>query len=411
MSLLQLLRMALRYSVGLRAGYLSSFLSLLSMLGIALAITLLVIVLSVMNGFDREMRERILGLVPQLTVKSWEPFSDWQQHLQTIRAHEQVVEVAPYVQLQAMLVHKGVIDTAVINGFADVPDLQPRALSALLPASVLAAFNEDSRAMVLGSALARKLDLEPGDRVTLIVPSTQGLNAPPRYQYLTLLDTMHSGTELDESAAFMHLPLAAELAGIEGRIHGFRVGLDDLFMAPRVGWELAEALPPGFYSSDWTMTHGNLYAAIQLSRDMIGILLLSIIAIAAFNVVSSLVLVVIDKHSDIAILMALGATPRQIHTLFLLQGSLIAVAGIILGTALGVAGSVWIADVVAWLERLLSIQFLRTDVYPISYLPSDLRISDLLLINAVTIVMCFLAALYPARRASRLLPAEALRHD
>jgi len=407
----QLCSIAWRYTVGLRAGYLSSFLSMLSMLGIVLAIALLILVLSVMNGFDREMRENILALVPQLTIKSWQAFGDWEQQAQSLRKHSQVVEVAPFVQFQAMLVHEGIMETALVNGFSSRSEYQPSALDRLIDSQTRERFADLEKGLLLGSALARNLGLEEGDRVTLIVPSGSGQPTAPRFEHLLLVGVLHSGTELDEAAAFVQLDLAASLAGVPGRVHGFRLSLLDIFQAPAVGWELVEQMPPGYYASDWTMTHGNLYAAIQLSRDMIGILLFSIIAIAAFNVVSSLVLVVIDKHSDIAILRALGATPANINGIFLLQGMLIAAVGTVLGSGLGALASYWISDIVQALERLLSIQFLTTDVYPISYLPSDLRLSDIVMVNAVTVLMCFFAALYPARRAAALPPAEALRHD
>ncbi|MEE4193256.1 MAG: FtsX-like permease family protein, partial [Halieaceae bacterium] len=219
------------------------------------------------------------------------------------------------------------------------------------------------------------------------------------------------GTELDEALAVVHLDQAAVLAGTGGSVHGFRVAVEDVFAAPRMGWELVNALPPGFYATDWTQTHGNLYAAIQMSRDLVILLLFSIIAIAAFNVVSSLVLVVVDKRADIAILRAQGARPGDIGGIFLRQGLLIALAGTLLGSALGIAASLGVTDLVAGLERWLGIRFLDTDVYPIGYLPSDLRVEDLLLINGVAVILCFLAALYPARRAARLPPADALRHE
>lgn len=411
MSIRQLFSIAWRYTIGLRAGYLSSFLSMLSMLGIVLAIALLILVLSVMNGFDREMRENILALVPQLTIKSWQAVDDWEAQAAALLEHAQVREAVPFVQLQGMLVHEGSMETALVNGFSTRAEQQPAAMGLLVQRATRERFAENSKSLLLGSSLAQKLGLSEGGRVTLIVPAATGGASTPRFETLELVGIVHSGTELDEAAAFVQLETAADLAGIPGRVHGFRLGLHDIFQASRIGWELVERLPPGYYASDWTMTHGNLYAAIQLSRDMIGVLLLSIIAIAAFNVVSSLVLVVIDKHSDIAILRALGATPAHINGIFLLQGMLIAAVGTVLGSILGILASHWISAIVLGLERLLSIQFLTTDVYPISYLPSDLRLADVLLVNAVTVMMCFLAALYPARRAAALPPAEVLRHD
>lgn len=291
------------------------------------------------------------------------------------------------------------------------------ALQRVLLPEEIQGFEEQVDGLLLGAELARRLSLQRGDHLTLIVPAvaapTAGVpaTAGTRYRHVQLSGLIDSGTELDQVAAFIHLPVAAELAGTGGAVHGFRLVLVDLFAASRVGWELVSRLPAGFYASDWTMTHGNLYAAIQLSRDLIGVLLLSIIAIAAFNVVSSLVLVVVDKHSDIAILRAQGATPAAINGIFLLQGLLIAVIGSALGSALGIAGSYWVGDIVGFIESVFNVQFLTTDIYPVSYLPSDLRLGDVLAINLATMIMCFLAALYPARRAAKLPPAEALRHE
>ncbi|MEP5765574.1 MAG: lipoprotein-releasing ABC transporter permease subunit [Halieaceae bacterium] len=407
----QLLRVAGRYTFAWRKGYLSSFLSLLSMLGMILAIALLILVLSVMNGFDREMRDHILALVPQLTIKSWQPIENWQRYGGRIREHPEVTALAPFVQLQGMLLHDDRIDTALLQGIDLNQERQMTGLSRVLAPAAWKRFADDPNGIVLGQALAQRLGVEPGDSLTLLVPGESFGSRSANYQHLRLSATVNSGTELDQSIALLHLQRAASLAGIEGRVHGYRLQLLDLFAAPRVGWELINVLPQGFYAGDWTQTHGNLYAAIQMSRDLVIVLLLSIIAIAAFNVVSSLVLVVVDKRSDIAILRALGARPGDINGIFLQQGLLIAAVGTALGTALGVAMSLGITDFVALLEQLLGIHFLNTDVYPIGYLPADLRLGDVLLINSAAALLCFLAALYPARRAAQLPPAEALRHE
>ncbi len=407
----QIFSIASRYTLAWRKGYLSSFLSLLSMLGLVLAIALLILVLSVMNGFDREMRENILALVPQLTIKSWLPPDDWQASRDQLLKHPQVVAAAPYVELQGMMVKGNQVETVLVFGISAQQEQLAGGITRVVAAQQWQDFLVQSEGMLLGKALAKRLSLEPGDRATLIVPGVNFSTTSARYRHLQISGLLDSGTEIDESAAFIHLSLAAELAGKPGQVDGYRLQLTDLFAAPRVGWELVNAMPPGFYATDWTMTHGNLYAAIQMSRDLVGILLLSIIAIAAFNVVSSLVLVVVDKTSDIAILRALGASPADINKIFLLQGLIIALVGTVLGTALGVFASLWVTEIVAGIEGIFNVTFLDTDVYPIGYMPSDLRLADVFMINAVAAVLCFLAALYPARRAAKLPPAEALRHE
>ncbi len=407
----QLLAIARRYTLSWNSGYLSSVLSLLSVLGLVMAIALLVLVLSVMNGFDREMRENILALVPQLSVRGWAPVEDWEQAREQLRRHPEVVAVSPYVELQGLLVNKNHVDTVQVFGVQAEAEAVSGQLTRVLAAQQWQAFASNEAGVLLGSELAARLQLAIGERVTLIVPGPRADARAAAYQHLVLEGLIDTGTELDESAVFMSLPLAAELLGRPGSIDGFRLQLRDLFSAPRVGWEIIGDLAPTWYARDWTMTHGNLYAAIQMSRDMIGLLLLSIIAIAAFNVVSSLVLVVIDKRGDIAVLRALGASPRDIGRIFRRQGLLIAVLGCTVGSLLGSGASLWVTEAVAGLEALLGIRFLNTDVYPIGYMPSDLRLSDVLLINGVALSLCYLAAVYPARRAARLPPAEALRHE
>ena len=401
---------AVRYTLYIGNGYLSSFLSLLSMLGLVLAIALLIIVLSVMNGFEREMRDNILSLVPQLTIKSWRRFADWQGVAARLAEHPGVRSVTPYAELQGLLLKNSALDTALVVGVAPLA-APPDGLGRALAAGVWERFAADANGVILGQALARGLGLQSGDWLSLLVPGPGTQAAVPAYHHLRLSGVLRSATELDHTAALIQLETAARLLGDARRIDGFRLQLHDLFAAPRIGRELTSRLPRNFYATDWTRTHGNLYAAIQLSREIVGLLLLSIIAIAAFNLVSSLVLVVTDKRSDIAILRALGASPGDINGIFLRQGLLIAAVGMVLGSALGIAGSLLVTDAVAALEGLLGMRFLNTDVYPIGYLPADLLPSDVLLINATALLLCFVATLYPARRAARVPPAEALRQE
>ena len=409
MTLRQLLAIALRYTLNRQGAYLSGYLSSLSVVGIALAICLLLIVLSVMNGFEREMRDNILALVPQLTLKSLQPVTGWREGQERIASFPGVRGVAPYVQTEAMLAHGGRIDTAIVNGISLPDEARAGGLYQRLEASALERFAADSHGVLLGAKLAEKLQVTAGGPVTLITPSRRGRAA--EFAYLRVSGLLDTGTEWDHSAALLHLDMASRLAGLENAVHGYRITLDDLFQAGPIGWQLVRGLPAGYYASDWTMTHGNLYAAIRMSRDLIGMLLLSIIAIAAFNVVSSLVLVVVDKQGDIAILRALGATQGNIRVVFLLQGLLIAAIGVFLGSLLGILGSYWASDLAAGIEALFNVQFLSSDIYPVDYLPADLRWADVAAVGITTTLMCFLAALYPAHRAAKFLPAEVLRHE
>jgi len=406
-------RIALRYTFAFGQGHLSTFLSSLSVLGLVLAIGLLIIVLSVMNGFDKEMRERILGLVPHVTIYSYMPIENWQEPMARLRQHPQVREVTPFTEFDALFMRGTDIETARGVGL-DVADeaVMSRLLGSLSAAEV-ASFRARPNGLVLGVGIARRLGVGVDDQLTLIVPGTgQGdtLRAS-RFETVYVSALLETGTELDQGAALLHLPLASQLAGLDEAVSGLRVATGDIFGVHRIGWELVNQLPPGYYSTNWMMTHGNLYAAIQLSRDLISILLFSIIAVAAFNVVSSLVLVVFDKRGNIAILRTLGASGADIARIFVLQGAMIGLVGVLLGSILGALGSLAVPSLVGWLETLLGMRFLNTDVYPVSFLPVDLLVSDIALVGVIAFLMCIVAAIYPARRAAATAPATILNQD
>jgi lipoprotein-releasing system permease protein len=403
---------ALRYTFSLGQGHLSSFLSTLSMLGLVLAIALLIVVLSVMNGFDREMRERILSLVPHVTIHSHQPMADWRQQRATVMEHPEVLQVSPFTQFDALFIRGGDIETARGIGL-QFADEASRPLLDSLPGADLAGFQDRKDALLLGAGIARRLGASVGDTLTLVVPGggLTGDTGPTRLHALYLAGILETGTELDQGVALLHLELASQLAGLGDGVSGLRVVCNDIFAASRIGWELVNSLPVGHYATNWMMTHGNLYSAIQLSRDLVTILLLSLIAVAAFNVVSSLVLVVFDKRDNIAILRTLGASGSDIAWVFVIQGAMIGLVGVTLGALLGAAVSQVVPSLVAGIESLLDMRFLNTDVYPVSFLPVDLLLKDVLLVGSVAFVMCLLAAVYPARRAAGLAPASVLNQD
>jgi lipoprotein-releasing system permease protein len=407
------LRIALRYTFSFGRGHLSTFLSSLSMLGLVLAIGLLIVVLSVMNGFDKEMRERILALVPHITVHAHLPMRDWRAQQAVVMRHPDVVEVTPYTEFDALFMRGSDIETAKGIGLDPTDEAATGRLLSALPAEQLERFRQRPDGLVLGKGLAERLAVEVGDQLTLIVPGggLAGTSRPASFETVELTGVLDTGTELDQGAALVPLALASRLAGLDGAVSGLRVATRDIFAVSRIGWELMNELPPGYYTSNWMMTHGNLYAAIQLSRDLVSILLYSIIAVAAFNVVSSLVLVVFDKQGDIAILRTLGASPADIALVFVLQGAMIGVVGVALGSALGALGSLAVPGLVSGLERLLDMHFLNTDVYPVSFLPADLLARDVFVVGGVAFLMCVVAAIYPALRAARLAPAVILNQD
>jgi lipoprotein-releasing system permease protein len=406
------LRVALRYTFAFGRGHLSTFLSALSMLGLVLAISLLIIVLSVMNGFDKEMRQRILGLVPHITVHGHMPMVDWPEQAQRLAQHPEVLEATPFAQFDALFMRGSDIETAQGIGLDVADDRAVARLLGELGAAQTRAFRQAPDALILGEGIAQRLGVVPGDPLTLIVPGSAGSDPRgSRFETVRLAGVLETGTELDQTLALLHLPLASRLAGLDGAVSGLRLATSDIFGVRRIGWELLEQLPPGYYATNWMMTHGNLYAAIQLSRDLVAILLFSIIAVAAFNVVSSLVLVVFDKQGNIAILRTLGASGADIAWIFVLQGAMIGLVGVLVGSALGALGSLAVPGLVGWLEQLLGMRFLNTDVYPVSFLPVDLLARDVLLVGGIAFAMCVLAAVYPARRAAALAPALILNQD
>lgn len=413
MTRLERLRIAVRYTFAFGQGHLSAFLSSLSMLGLVLAISLLIIVLSVMNGFDKEMRERILSLVPHITVFSAIAIDDKASIIELIKSHPTVEGVTPFAQFDALVTRGTDIET--VRGVG-LDTTEAGAFASLLPyldATHAANFRRRDDGLILGVGVAQHLGVSVGERLNLIVPGTgaAGEMGPARFETVQLSAILNTGTELDQTIALVHLELASQLAGLNGNVSGFRVSTNQLFDVQRVGWELQEILPPGYYTTNWMLTHGNLYSAIQLSRDMVSILLFSIIGVAAFNVVSSLVLVVLDKQGNIAILRTLGATGSDIAWIFVLQGAMIGVVGVVLGSVVGALGSLAVPGLVSRLEQLLGMQFLNTDVYPVSFLPVDLLAKDVLTVGGIALGMCVIAAIYPARRAAKMAPALILNQD
>ncbi len=407
------LRIAVRYTFAFGQGHLSTFLSTLSILGLVLAISLLIIVLSVMNGFDKEMRERILALVPHITIYSDRPIVDWEQETELLKAHPEVEEVTPFAQFDALIMRGTDIET--VRGIG-LDSEQNGAFSPLLPyldRQQAIDFRQQENGLILGAGVAQNLGVKVGERVNVVVPGAgrAGEIGPTRFKTVQLSAILRTGTELDQSVALVHLALASDLAGLRGEVSGFRITTQGLFDVQTTAWDLQRMLPAGFYSTNWMMTHGNLYSAIQLSRDLISILLFSIIAVAAFNVVSSLVLVVLDKQGNIAILRTLGATGADIALVFVLQGAMIGLVGVVLGSLVGALGSQAVPKLVSWLEQLLGMRFLNTDVYPVSFLPVDLLLRDVVTVGGVALAMCIIAAIYPARRAAKLSPALILSQD
>lgn len=400
-----------RYGISRRHSQLVSFISSLSIASLVIGVALLVLVMSIMNGFDRELRERILGIMPQATIYQHYGIQDPQPLIEELVAHPQVRAAAPFVQLQGLLAHQKRVSPVNLFGIDPQREAQLSSLKEYLPEQGFDQLTQSDQGILIGRGIADKLQVQPGDSVSLIIPRTGSGNPTPNIRMLKVLAVFDSGTEIDHGLALMGLEQASALSEFPGAVTGIRLQVDNLFDAPRVVRQLVNDLPPGFYGSDWTRTQGNLYEAIHMSKNLVEMLLFLIIAIAAFNLVSTLIMVVVDKQGDIAILRTLGASTGEIIGIFMVQGGLIGLIGTSLGVALGVLLSLCVTDVVQWLERVFNVRFLESDVYPISYLPSDLQWPDVAQIAFTALVISFFAALYPAWRASRVQPAEALRYE
>lgn len=400
-----------RYSISRRHSQLVSFISRLSTAGLVIGVALLIVVMSVMNGFDRELRERILGILPQAMIFHREGIADPETLIAQLKQDKHVLEAAPFVQIQGLLSYQKHVAPINLFGIDPTRESKISVIEQSLPNGSFAQLNQSANAVIIGQGVADKLQAKTGDKITLIVPRSSETNSAPGILMLEVVAILKSNTNVDQSLALMSLNAASQASEFPGRVSGVRLKLDDLFAAPQVVFAAVNALPAGYYGSDWTRTHGTIYDAIHMSKQLVGMLLFLIIAIAAFNLVSTLIMVVVDKQGDIAILRTLGASSKEIIGIFMVQGGLIGLTGTSVGAILGILLSLVVTDIVRGFEHLTGIQFLHSDVYPISYLPSDLQLSDALQVSLTSLVICFFAALYPAWRASRVHPAEALRFE
>ena len=396
-----------------RNGFIS-FISGVSMLGIALGVAALIIVLSVMNGFQKEVRERMLSVVSHIEVLApgGAALVDLPAALQQLRSHPQVVGAAPFVAAQALLARGETMKGVVLRGIDPALEGEVTDLAAAHP-EVLAQLQPGAFRVVLGLELARQLGVRVGDVVTLVAPSGQVTPAGvlPRLKQMTVAGLFHSGHyEYDAALALMHVEDAQRLLRLEGPT-GVRLKLPDLHQAPAVARELAHTLTAHLVLRDWTQQNKTWYAAVQLEKRMMFIILTLIVAVAAFNLVSTLVMTVQDKRADIAILRTLGASPRSIMAVFVVQGALVGVVGTLAGLLLGLAVAWNIDVIVPAIERLLHTSFLPQDIYLISHMPSDPQASDIVPIALISLVLAFVATVYPSWRASRVNPAQALRYE
>ena len=405
----------LRYTRAKRRNNFISVISLTSILGIALGVAALITVLSVMNGFQREVRNGILGMTAHATITGIDgTLVDWRTLEDSIVHHPRVQGAAPYIEAQGMLTNGQVVSGLQVRGI--IPREEPKVsyIDQKMVAGQLGDLVPGAFGIVLGRELARYLGVGVGDKVTLVTPQATVTPAGvlPRLKRFTVTGIFHVGNnEYDGSLALMHMEDAARLFQMEGRVSGLRLKLDDLFAAPTIVRDLIRQLPAQYFASDWTRQHVSFFRAVALEKRIMFIILTLIVAVAAFNIVSTMVMVVTDKQADIAILRTLGITPASILAIFMVQGMVIGVAGTALGVIGGVSLALNVETIVPWIEHAFGIQFLSADVYLISEVPSDMHWSDVLNISSMAFVLSLLATLYPAWRAARCQPAEALRYE
>ena len=405
----------LRYTRAKRRNHFISFISLTSMLGIALGVAALITVLSVMNGFQNELRTRILGVAAHVEISGpGDMLADWQAVAKVAAADPRVAGTAPYVNAQGMLTYDGAVRGAIIRGILPEREEQVAAFASHMKSGSLMALKPGEFGIVLGAELARALAVIVGDKVTLIAPQGQVTPAGivPRLKQFRVVGIFEIGMfEYDSGLALIDLRDAQKLYRMQDQVSGVRLKLHDLYQAPQVAADLLPRLGADAYVTDWTRSHANFFRAVQMEKNVMFIILLLIVAVAAFNIVSTLVMAVTDKQPDIAILRTLGAAPSGIMAVFIVQGALIGVIGTLIGVGGGVLLALNIHVVVPFIERLFHVHFLAKDVYYISELPSELEWRDVITIAAVSFVLSLLATLYPSWRASRVNPAEALRYE
>ncbi len=405
----------LRYTRAKRRNHFISFISLISMLGITLGVWALITVLSVMNGFERELRDRILGVASHVNVRS---SGDWLANWRTLdpllTATQNIVGRAPYIFAQGMLNKGSEVAGALIRGVMPSEERSVSEIGDNMVEGRLDHLRSGEFGIVIGRELGRQLGLSLGDKVTLIAPKGQMTPAGllPRLKRFTVVGIFEIGMyEYDAGLVLIHIDDAGRLYRSDGRVSGVRLKLADVYEAPLVRRDLELALGPSYFVSDWTREHANFFRALKIEKRVMFIILFLIVAVAAFNIVATLVMVVTDKQSDIAILRTLGMSPRGIMGVFVVQGIVIGIIGTIVGGGTGVVTSLNIETFVPFFEGIFGVQFFPADVYVISDFPAEMHWSDVARITTASMLMSVLATLYPAWRASRTQPAEALRYE
>jgi lipoprotein-releasing system permease protein len=407
---------AFRYVSAGKNSHLVSFMSAISIFGLALGLAILVIVLSVMNGFDKEMRQSVLGIVPHITISTEENLNEtqWQEVRTTIEQNSAVISVSPVIQAIGVAATQGRHKGVVIDGVDAALEAESSAINRFMRAGDLSALIDNRWGVVLGQTLANRLGVELGDSVDLFSTaiSINPITPLATFKGFDVVGIYRVGAEeLDGNLVMINLSAARSLFRLRTPYNAVHIRTVDVLQAEMVRQEIMNDLSGALRSESWVATLGAIYENIQFSRGVISFMLWLLIAVAAFNLVVSLIMIVRDKRGDIAILRTLGASPKDIKRIFMWQGCFIGLTGIVFGVVLGVLGSLYVSQFAAFIEATFSIQILNAEVYPIDFLPSELNFLDVVTVASGVLVLSLLATIYPASRAAAIQPADALRHE
>lgn len=405
------LNIALRYIQAGSASHLVSFISVLSMVGLVVGVAVLLVVLSVMNGFDRELRERVLGVLPHAVIARDVGFRDWQALAKQVKSHPGIKGVAPFVSGSAMLVANGRIKGISFSGVDSRYEPAVSIIGDYFEKGELSEIGALPFGMAIGSRLAKSLRVSVGDKVTMVLPqmNLSLAGALPRTKRFTLVGIFRVGADVDSSLAIIDIDDASRLIGIDG-VQGIHMSTYDLFQAPYILQDVLAKLNPGnYYAASWMRRLGNLYDVIQMQKTTMFLLLALLVAVAGFNVVSNLFMTVTQKRGDIAILRTMGASRSMILWVFIAHGALVGFVGIAIGLGLGLIVASWISELFAWLEETFDLDIMGE--YFIFFLPSEVQMTDVVLIGTMSLIICVLATIYPAMRAATLDPVEVLRYE